>query len=1082
MSAIEVLQSSSFTVLADALLDDVYARRQRNPQFILRPISVIVAHPSLLDVLRNRSVERFGIFAGFDLVLLSEWLARQAQDLERELLQPAQLRWQLFLQQSALSQPNGEGAQSDLFALCKRMAENYFDYFLYRSDWFDEALNLSPEARAGFHQRDQQLAHFCALQTPQTVSWTTRVQLLHELSERLIRVDEWSDLHFFGFNHLPPTWLEAVEKIATRGITAPAIKIYFANPCRHYWADVVREGLLLNRTLRAAHDAQLSLEHFEVGHPLLANWGVHGQRFFAELARITDNFTHLDSVPNQAAVHSLLQAVQHSVMELSDLQAPAERDDSIVLRSSPTRLQEVLALRDFIAARMQLDASLALHEVLVLMPAVDDYRAAITSVFDAHHYSVAAERVELPRLMERLLTLSDARFSVADVMEIAELEEVAAQFQWDAHELDLLRALLNRAHISFGLHGSHLAQILDYAHDVGVRLDRDDELHTWRAGLQRMAFGFLHGASDDQQCKGLFGVAGVDVSRAASLSRLLQLLRQLARVLSESRASSRTLADWCIWWRRQLEFFVLDAWLRIENSAWPNVLACLQGIGELSSASVAPEVDFDCFVEIFRTHWSEQSVDTNDRKQGSSGSSGGIRFRSLAATRATPARIIAVLGLNDGEFPKHSLPDALNWIYRENTRANDRNFADEDRYLLLEALMSAGENLWLSCAGEAGEAAVPSPLLLEFARFLAPTIGIVTTAPSIASLIAQNHGKHAERELPASPAPGQQNSHSPCTMRDFLNYWRNPIRAFVRQHLHAAVPDHLQPNGQDDHLDPLQLSPDPLQRVQQRLLSAALSRAQAFETNDAPVWLRASGELASGLLGEQALADVIDGHRLRFFAVQLKLQAFALASNAELLALINQQCWLDVDLHSEGNSMRVRGFLRGVQLRAESATLWKLETNRTAPGKRFLWKIEAALLMIQKPELLRVDLRRVGSEDGIDEGGGIIEREQCLSWFAKLLSLRQAAINAAKPLWFSPYLSLALPSDTRDVEALHASCLNTLRAFPWQFDSASFALAASALEAREQQPVSDPDSFFFAQKSAAFQRFIDVAEQLREGL
>jgi exodeoxyribonuclease V gamma subunit len=77
---------------------------------------------------------------------------------------------------------------------------------------------------------------------------------------------------------------------------------------------------------------------------------------------------------------------------------------------------------------------------------------------------------------------------------------------------------------------------------------------------------------------------------------------------------------------------------------------------------------------------------------------GGITFSSILPLRAVPARMICLIGLNDGDFPRSQRPSAYDLIAAR-PRAGDRNVRDEDRYLFLETLLAARKTLVLSYLG-----------------------------------------------------------------------------------------------------------------------------------------------------------------------------------------------------------------------------------------------------------------------------------------------------------------------------------------------------------------------------------------------
>ena len=80
--------------------------------------------------------------------------------------------------------------------------------------------------------------------------------------------------------------------------------------------------------------------------------------------------------------------------------------------------------------------------------------------------------------------------------------------------------------------------------------------------------------------------------------------------------------------------------------------------------------------------------------------SGGITFCTLMPMRAVPFRVVCLLGMNDGDFPRRSPQADFDLLALPGmSRPGDRSRRDDDRYLMLEALLAARDKLYLSWVG-----------------------------------------------------------------------------------------------------------------------------------------------------------------------------------------------------------------------------------------------------------------------------------------------------------------------------------------------------------------------------------------------
>ncbi len=96
---------------------------------------------------------------------------------------------------------------------------------------------------------------------------------------------------------------------------------------------------------------------------------------------------------------------------------------------------------------------------------------------------------------------------------------------------------------------------------------------------------------------------------------------------------------------------------------------------------------------------------------------GGIGFGRMVPMRLLPFRVICLLGMNDGDFPRRDAAAGLNRLTAElgteRRRAGDRSTREDDRFLFLQLFASAQDVLYLSYLGaDARDGSVREPSLL----------------------------------------------------------------------------------------------------------------------------------------------------------------------------------------------------------------------------------------------------------------------------------------------------------------------------------------------------------------------------------
>ena len=100
---------------------------------------------------------------------------------------------------------------------------------------------------------------------------------------------------------------------------------------------------------------------------------------------------------------------------------------------------------------------------------------------------------------------------------------------------------------------------------------------------------------------------------------------------------------------------------------------------------------------------------------------GAVNFCTLMPMRAVPFKVVCLLGLNDGDYPRSVQPIGFDLVSQSQRKKGDRSRKLDDRYLFLEALLSARKQLLLSYVGRScynNEPQVPSILVSELIDYI----------------------------------------------------------------------------------------------------------------------------------------------------------------------------------------------------------------------------------------------------------------------------------------------------------------------------------------------------------------------------
>ncbi len=742
IDGISIFRASRMEALLDPLIE-LMARAA--PVAALAPHNVVAAHPGVRQWLIHALARRqgsAGIVANVDIVLPSTWL----DDLAREVLGESAvalrpyrreaLRWQVHECLDAVADAEvaaylrGSDPARRRFQLADRIAALYTRYFIYRRDW----LEAWQRGRADVPEPTFLAALWRRVR--ERIGTAHRGELIERLAARLQRdratpIAE-HPLHVFGVSHLAPAELKLLRAVAAHRL----VVIYVPDPCIEYWAGL-RSDLARLRALVALEDLPADAQDLflEQDHPLLAGWGRIGQHLMLGLSALADE-VRLDlrnwrdeALPGTPL--DRLHSLQESVRRLDPSRIRPGRcgdpaalaDRSLRVHACHTRLRELEVLRDaLLRARVECP-DLKASDIVVMAPNIQRYVPLLASVFGEagrhdgplpyHLADVAVSRSHrILGAFESLLALPQSRFTASEIVDLLDVPEIARALGLDAAGVDVLQGWLQR---------SRVAWALDPAFREACGVPGIAE-HTFAWGMDRLLAGYVLGEAGDGTRRAqafadgttLLPVEGVHGAQAEVIGALDRLLRELA-ALREDLARARPASAWAA----RLEQMI-DGLFRIdpaEAEAREALLLLRRFVRapalEAGDCALDPVLEFSVVREVLR----ERLSAAPERQRFLAGA---VTFCGMVPQRAVPFRVIAVLGLDEGEFPRAAGDGGLDLMARH-PRIGDRDVRNDDRYLFLETLMSARDMLHLSYIGEGVRDAKPrnpSPPLAELLSLL----------------------------------------------------------------------------------------------------------------------------------------------------------------------------------------------------------------------------------------------------------------------------------------------------------------------------------------------------------------------------
>ena len=460
-------------------------------------------------------------------------------------------------------------------------------------------------------------------------------------------------------------------------------------------------------------------------HPLLRACGEHLRDYATLLDALAPGALAREPLadPDLDAVAEALRAgtLDPGVPALRQLQAalaadlvpaprpldPADRSIRIVDAHSPVR--ELEALRDHLLDAFETLPGLRPHDCLVVVPDLELYAPLVDAVFVAEAVGgvrLPVHVVEHPhapalRVLDafrKALRLRDGRLAASELLDLLDAPAVRRRAGIREDELPDVRAWLAEAGVRWGLDGARKAAF-------GLP---EDDLHTWRFGLDRLLLGYATGDAEGALVLGRLPCDAAGLDGADLLGRFAEWAHDLFGALARLGAP-RPLADW----PDALVDFV-DALFAPEadeeHEAAVFLRAQAAALAQLRPETAGTDVGFDAVRTYldgalggFRRH--EPFV------------SGRVTVARPYPLRHTPHRVVAFLGLGDGQYPG---PDAAAGydLVAARPRAGDAVPRRAEKQLFLDTVLAAGERLILSFVGRSQKDGSERPASVVLDAFL----------------------------------------------------------------------------------------------------------------------------------------------------------------------------------------------------------------------------------------------------------------------------------------------------------------------------------------------------------------------------
>ncbi|MGV0741078.1 exodeoxyribonuclease V subunit gamma [Mycolicibacterium sp. XJ870] len=522
-------------------------------------------------------------------------------------------------------------------------------------------------------------------------------------------------LSLFGHTRLPVTEVELLSALATHH----DLHLWLPHPSDELWKSLAsRKGPLPRRD---------DTSHRDVGHPLLATLG----RDLRELQRVLPVPDTDEYLSGTAHPDTLLGWLQSDIA--ANALRPAGRvhrteDRSVQVHSCHGPARQIDVLREVLLGLLADDPTLEPRDILVMCPDIDTYAPLITAGFGlgdvvpgtrgtqisfgahpAHKLRVRlADRAlvqtnPLLAVAAQLLGLSGGRATASEVLNLAESDPVRARFGFTDDDLDAIAAWVREANIRWGFDQDHRQPYgVEFVHN------------TWRFGIDRVLAGVAMSDDSHAWLGTTLPLDDVSSNRVELAGRFADYVSKLATTV-RALSGTRTLAEWLAALTEGI-----DA-LALADEDWPaaQVQREFADIAETPGATTTmlrlPDIR-----ALLGRHLAGRPTRANFR-------TGTLTVCTMVPMRSVPHRVVCLVGLDDGVFPRLGAVDGDDALARDPV-TGERDIRSEDRQLLLDAIGAATQTLVVTYTGANEYSGQPRPPAVPLAELL-DTLNITTEQP-----------------------------------------------------------------------------------------------------------------------------------------------------------------------------------------------------------------------------------------------------------------------------------------------------------------------------------------------------------------
>ena len=491
-----------------------------------------------------------------------------------------------------------------------------------------------------------------------------------------------SQISIFGVGALPPVYLDIFVRLSEKC----DVNFFYLSPCLEYWE------YQLSRQERRKEAWSID----ESGNPILQALGRQGRGFFSALLandRIAPEWEPSFKAPDDDPGSTMLEVMQHDILHLFNrsgngdgetvgrAMSELKNDRTVSIHNCHSVRRELEILHDELLKIIK-NNEVAPQDIIVMAPDIVKIAPQIHAVFGNGALSKVYSIADLPPADEnmafttfhRIISAAAGRFEYSEIIALLDLEPVSTMLELAEGDLPRIEQWLQQAGVRWGFDGNMREKF------CGNNFDE----YSWQMAMDRLLAGFACRSAGNapllNQVKVCEALEDSDIELFARVVRLLEELNMLSSEITRHCSMS----EW-------LNIFnhIVDTFFNRSNrhrTALAPLRRALHELQKMISENTFPgEYPLNAAMAVLDDLWTFNGENGRFLR-------GKITFCRMMPMRSIPMKVVAILELNEGNYPRRE--DGVGFdLITVNAREGDRSQPVQDRYLLLESLLAARKYL-----------------------------------------------------------------------------------------------------------------------------------------------------------------------------------------------------------------------------------------------------------------------------------------------------------------------------------------------------------------------------------------------------